>query len=498
MDRFKIERYFTSIGRSFYSGDEYRDLEIEYKPISNFGIGFLSAFMVCREIDVRTRYYLEEADGLKLHIPNYDGCFFIEKDNQIDIGTEITLYIDKKTSKNITFESIIEYICKTIRDINCNIHINNESTKECKIITNYAAKNTINSKNLIFVPFLETGNISSIKVQDCIWTNNFKNEYPYGLLINLGERSKGYEGVLNSGILLCDTNVRDVWRMLAKVDEMNNCPRNMFLFNFPSNYIDIDVAREKINGFAKDILSKEFIINLIDEILTQIQQYFDLAQNNNLNISAYNMHSLMMFLARFCSGVDDYKHLNKKIMSGRYVLSVRFNFDSIELIVMRNGCPHENSILYTNNNIKKYKEELFTFVGKQDINDYNLSSRQLYRLLDELRYYSYEETDNLTATYGYGYFWGYSHEKYLGEKIKMIISKELKIKESNLTCAVLLVLQAVFAEREERKYIDPMNAILILLLEKYSISDVEQDNAKLIINKADIEKIIKRMTNKNL
>ena len=40
MDRYKIERYFTSIGRSFYSGEEYEDLNISYKPISNFGIGF--------------------------------------------------------------------------------------------------------------------------------------------------------------------------------------------------------------------------------------------------------------------------------------------------------------------------------------------------------------------------------------------------------------------------------------------------------------------------
>lgn len=29
MDRYKIERYFTSIGRSFYSGEEYEDLGIK-------------------------------------------------------------------------------------------------------------------------------------------------------------------------------------------------------------------------------------------------------------------------------------------------------------------------------------------------------------------------------------------------------------------------------------------------------------------------------------
>ena len=68
--------------------------------------------MICREIDVKTRYYLDEQEGLRLHIPNYDGCFFIEKDDTLDIGTEITLYIDNKISRNIQPDKIIEVLVK--------------------------------------------------------------------------------------------------------------------------------------------------------------------------------------------------------------------------------------------------------------------------------------------------------------------------------------------------------------------------------------------------
>jgi len=50
--------------------------------------------MVCQEIDVKTKYYEENAEGLKLHIPNYDGCFFIELDDTINNGTELKLYLD--------------------------------------------------------------------------------------------------------------------------------------------------------------------------------------------------------------------------------------------------------------------------------------------------------------------------------------------------------------------------------------------------------------------
>lgn len=195
MDRFKIERYFTSIGRSFYSGDEYRDLEIDYKPISNFGIGFLSAFMVCREIDVKTRYYLDEKEGLRLHIPNYDGCFFIEKDDSLDIGTEITLYIDKKISHDIQLEKIIDYICNTMKDISYNIFIKNEIAKKEILLESKTIRNTISSKDLLFVPFLDSGKIvEQVSIEKTIRTRDFVKEYPYGLLIDV--TGNNYSGAI--------------------------------------------------------------------------------------------------------------------------------------------------------------------------------------------------------------------------------------------------------------------------------------------------------------
>jgi hypothetical protein len=64
MTRFTIERYFTSIGRSFYVSEEFDDIKrengINYQAISNFGIGFLSSFMVCREILVETKSIFDE------------------------------------------------------------------------------------------------------------------------------------------------------------------------------------------------------------------------------------------------------------------------------------------------------------------------------------------------------------------------------------------------------------------------------------------------------
>ena len=107
------------LGETCISGEEYEDLNISYKPISNFGIGFLSSFMVCQEIDVKTKYYLDNSEGLKLHIPNYDGCFFIELESDAYVGTEIKLYLNS----SIDDKSIVDYIQKVMQDIKYTINI---------------------------------------------------------------------------------------------------------------------------------------------------------------------------------------------------------------------------------------------------------------------------------------------------------------------------------------------------------------------------------------
>jgi hypothetical protein len=120
MDIFKIERYFTSIGRSFYISEEFTELQrmknIKYEPISNFGIGFLSAFMVCKEINVVTKSYDNDEIALEIQIPNYDGCFFINKidGNNANTGTSITLYEDDRMKLN--FDEIKNYIKDTFLD----------------------------------------------------------------------------------------------------------------------------------------------------------------------------------------------------------------------------------------------------------------------------------------------------------------------------------------------------------------------------------------------
>jgi 3',5'-cyclic AMP phosphodiesterase CpdA len=246
MDLFKIERYFTSIGRSFYVSDEFEELQkneqIVYKPISNFGIGFLSAFMVCKEINVRTKSYDTE-QGIEIDIPNFDGCFFINKidkdKDKIETGTVITLYEDER--KLLNPKKIIEYINNIIIDFQLDIEVHNKISSKKQLFKSHSIKR--DSTLPLFVPLTENG-MEKISWTDVIQNKAFIEKYDFGLLIDFSSEPyhhKKEKVFLNSGIIL------------------SNSPKEFFeypfckqYYNFPSSYLELDVAREKILRFKND------------------------------------------------------------------------------------------------------------------------------------------------------------------------------------------------------------------------------------------------------
>lgn len=54
MDEEIIKKFFLNIGKSYYTSDDYLLRRHKYKPIGNYGIGFLSCFMLSEKVVVRT------------------------------------------------------------------------------------------------------------------------------------------------------------------------------------------------------------------------------------------------------------------------------------------------------------------------------------------------------------------------------------------------------------------------------------------------------------
>ncbi len=102
MTREVLERYFTKLGKSYYRSPEYererqilREHGFIVSPISQFGIGFLSCFMLADEIRIRTRpgHATKYRPAYDVRLSGSGSLFWLSPGTLERQGTEITLYL---------------------------------------------------------------------------------------------------------------------------------------------------------------------------------------------------------------------------------------------------------------------------------------------------------------------------------------------------------------------------------------------------------------------
>lgn len=122
MDLDIINNYFTRVGRSYYKSPEFNQLRKEWKekgvdfdPCSQFGIGFMSCFMLGDQIEIQTRkdYGIGKNRGkpLVIEINGTEGIFFVREgsDNQ-EIGTTVRIKIRNKKAYYDIFNDNVKLI----------------------------------------------------------------------------------------------------------------------------------------------------------------------------------------------------------------------------------------------------------------------------------------------------------------------------------------------------------------------------------------------------
>lgn len=97
-----IDKYYSKIGSSYYQSRDFFDLQansnLDFKPISRFGIGILSCFMVADSMEVETKRLIEQYEydlPLKISVEGYDSIFTITKSNKKEPGTSTKLLLRK-------------------------------------------------------------------------------------------------------------------------------------------------------------------------------------------------------------------------------------------------------------------------------------------------------------------------------------------------------------------------------------------------------------------
>jgi len=127
MDRQWIEKYFLTIGISLYQSAEVRSASqrtrIDFSFISQFGIGFLSSFLVAEKITLQTSK--AGAGGLMISISNLRDYFDVRAlKTDVEQGTQVTLHLKRSKINYCRSLEYTGYLKTTIRflDIPVDLH----------------------------------------------------------------------------------------------------------------------------------------------------------------------------------------------------------------------------------------------------------------------------------------------------------------------------------------------------------------------------------------
>ena len=240
MNKYILERYLTTAGRSFYTSSDYT---LDYKPISQFGIGFLSCFMLGKHITVDTMYlevdtHTHARQAYYLDIPNFDGCFFIEDGDKETIGTKITIYPNPDlAAEDLHFDiaAIQKYIKANILNAKYPIWLADSEMKE------YGWEKEIQKNTAKYGVYFH---IPLAWANDKLVVSDEAMETSYGIYFYLLDEAlfcDHHELVLNCGIKMEKTMpFREIDKRFSTHGYYDCC------MNFPSSVLKLDVSRDKL------------------------------------------------------------------------------------------------------------------------------------------------------------------------------------------------------------------------------------------------------------
>lgn len=239
MNEYIIKNYFLNVGKSYYKSKDFINYQHNYNPIGNFGIGFLSCFMLSNEVQVITKHF----NSNKKYIIDLEKdseyiAFKEEEDNSNESGTELILNL--KNIKNIFLGrnelklNILDFIQKNILIKDFSMTLNNikvENTIEKEKNTNFKIDISKYLKNI-------EGEIkiNQIKDQDFIF-DKFEN-LEYLVYFN----GKNLEKIVDYKTLNITDIISDFDFEYIKIPLLNQNEIDEFEILTDSGYIDVDDA----------------------------------------------------------------------------------------------------------------------------------------------------------------------------------------------------------------------------------------------------------------
>ncbi|PHC41334.1 hypothetical protein COF09_16640 [Bacillus toyonensis] len=136
MDINILKKYFLKLGASFYKSDDYLLKGYKYKPIGNYGIGFLACFMLSDTVKVKTKHLF---DSLLYEVElNKTDEFVCIDYNTVPQGhgTEVILKYDQFIKCWEDLNDLKKFLKNNFITDNINLQYINKCDKEKELITN--------------------------------------------------------------------------------------------------------------------------------------------------------------------------------------------------------------------------------------------------------------------------------------------------------------------------------------------------------------------------
>lgn len=253
MDEDIFENYFLQIGKSYYNSPECRSSGVEIDPVSEFGIGILSIFMVASSFRVESRKKplnpLNPPAPINIEIPTAYDYFVRKPSSRVEIGTKITLSL--KSNHPFSSISLVEKISEIAPFIEYPIVI---ETSE---------------KTVTYEPYLPGENIYNVKDT---------KEY---FEIVFDDKTKGIEGKLRIFGPIDNSNTifgKSEYSVFAQNGFSIPCdkllPENLF-FNIQASINLSGQSKLSLSPNRSDIVRDERYEKLIDIIQSGIMQAYE-------------------------------------------------------------------------------------------------------------------------------------------------------------------------------------------------------------------------------
>lgn len=179
MDEYVLSNFFFKVGNSYYSSPDFKRLSVKnqienFTPISRFGIGLLSIFMIGEAIKVTTRNGLSpRKDYIErtLYIDGTDSLSVVTESTNDYHGTSIDVLLRKNHSNETYIQKLFQYIKDTIIRPKVPLNIIDIDNNE----TFAPSENYIKLSNII-KPELEREGIEAVQIELGRFSNILKGK----------------------------------------------------------------------------------------------------------------------------------------------------------------------------------------------------------------------------------------------------------------------------------------------------------------------------------